>query len=259
MTKRHSRKPEEKKPFLSYNKSAKCYMAFSSSQRLSENSEYLALSEQNVKKYFGFNLLCGDIQKSYQQAQNFLIKNKIFVQRADANYLSNAIDSLVVHKISQKMGYGISTYSKLQKNIIILEYIGERKPYSEGNIEYVFLTKTTINTNKWLNSDGNVAITSDDFNTNISNIDPSLYGNIARFFAHCPATHENKEILTANLEIVVWPNSPTSAKVFLVTARDIERFEPLCWDYGPTYNFKDGMTLLSGETYLPIEESNLEL
>lgn len=53
------------KPFLY--PSDKCYITYSQSNKLSNESELLALTPQQVKTKFGFELLCDDLEKSTKE------------------------------------------------------------------------------------------------------------------------------------------------------------------------------------------------
>ena len=144
----------------------------------------------------------------------------------------NTLNLFVLHKTSSKTGFGISTYSALERGMVISEYIGERKA---SNLKL---------------DDSSYVLINDDR----TNIDAKKYGNVARFFNHCPNEHSNKQVLTANLMIVPWKTSDTVTKVFFITIRDIKAFEPLCWDYGPAYSFDSDIELLDANTYLPIND-----
>ena len=244
-----------------YHPASQCYMLYTDDNVITtDESRYQVLSPKKVKSKFDLNLICENLVKTVQNAQKFSHTHKVKVSHGDANYDNNAINNLVVHKLSSDMGYGVSSFSPMPKNLIVAEFVGERKPYASKSFskEYGFLTKTSSKNNQWFNADNEVAIESDNFDSRTSNIDPKTYGNVARFFNHCPKEHENSEVLTANLDVTVWPVSSTMARVFLVTNRAIKAGEPLCWDYGPTYEHAD-MVLLNGQTFLPIEEAKGDL
>lgn len=244
-----------------YFKAPECYMLYTEDAVITQDeSRYKFLSPNYVKQKFGFNLLCDNLGKTVQEAQKFLGDKNTGVTYGEASYEMNQMAFLAVHKLPGNIGYGVSSYAKLHKKHIIAEFVGERKPYGSKDFskEYGFLTKRLSYNVEWRNTDGEVTFESNDFDSKIANIDPKTYGNIARFFNHCPQTHENEEVLTANLDITVWPVSSTMARVFLVTNREIKAGEPLCWDYGPTYEHGD-VVLLNGQTFLPIEEAKGDL
>lgn len=244
-----------------YFKAPRCAMLYTTDSVITQDdSRYYFLDAKLVKKNFGFNLLCDDLGKTVKKAQKFVQDNKILVQYIEASYEMNAMAILAVHKLPGNIGYGVSSYAPLHKKHIVAEFVGERKPYGSKDFseEYGFLTKPLPHNNQWQTTDGKIAFESNNFDSKIANIDPKTYGNIARFFNHCPQTHENEEVLTANLDVTVWPVSSTMARVFLVTNRAIKAGEPLCWDYGPTYEHAD-MVLLNGQTFLPIENAQEDL
>ena len=230
------------KPF--YHASDTCHIFYSPSKILSSKSQISPLTTKQVKNTFKFELLCDDLLKSVKDAENFRFEQKTTTPFPNAlkdlsSYAieTNTLDLFVLHKISSKIGFTISTYSALKKGAIIAEYVGERKPSYVKNADssYVFL-----------NNDG-------------TNIDGKDYGNVARFFHHCPNDHTDKQVMTANLMSLPWKVSETVTKIFFITTRDIKPFEPLCWDYNDKFGFDQDVELLNGETYLPMTKSHEEL
>ena len=213
---------------------------------MSANSDYSALTPQQVKAKFGFQLLCEDLSKSVKETEKFSRENNIThsfplsLKDIIKSYRieTNTLNLFVLHKTSSKMGFGISTYSALPKASIVAEYVGEMKNWD---------TKINDTTYLFLNTIDHIKVDSKDF------------GNVARFFNHCPQEHHDDRVLTANLQPLGWKASETSTKIFFMTLRDIKAFEPLCWDYGDSYNFSHSVELLNAETYLPITEFNQEL
>ncbi len=190
---------------------------------MSKESECLPITPEKVKTKFGFKLLYEDLLKSVKEAEHFRFEQKIEVQvpKNLAEITSypieaNTLNLFILHKISPQIGFGISTYSALKKGRIVAEYVGERKA---SNI------KVADSTYLLLNNDG-------------TDIDAKDYGNLARFFNHCPTKRSNEKVLTPNLQIVPWPVLEKVTKVFFFTVRDTKPFEPLCWDYGDQYPFE---------------------
>lgn len=214
-----------------------CFIVYSASTKLSKQASFEVLSTQQVKKKFGFNLLCDDFNKSARQAEKYMMENnlgrvpqKFFddmpeytIEGGDTNKF------FILHNTSAKSGFGISTYSPLPKFHVLAEYVGERKDYY----------KFSDNTYALLSGDG-------------TKIDSKDYGNAARFFNHCPDEHDNPNVLTANLILLMWKSSDKLTKGFFVTTREIKAFEPLCWDYGARYNFGQEVELLDAKTYQPL-------
>jgi hypothetical protein len=225
------------KPF--FHPSKECYLIYSPNIRLTSDSKYLALTPKKIEAKHGFKLLCDDLKKSVREAENFRFKQGFTTPIPSAikelTHYSIELGTLnlfVLHKSSSKMGLGIATYSALSKGLVVAEYVGERK---DSHI------KISENSYVFLNNDG-------------TNIDANKYGNVARFFNHCPYEHSNEQVLTANLAVVPWQVSATVTKVFFLTISDIKAFEPLCWDYGDKYKFDFDVELLNAEAYLPIKE-----
>lgn len=226
------------KPYY-YPAQQQCYILYSRDNKLSEESKFTQVGPTETKESLGFNLLCDDLVKSTTQTYNYIFTNnapyKVLDSLGEEIYtpIPNILDFLVLHPTSLKMEFGVSTNSALPKGRIIAEYIGERKN------SYIKITDKTY-----------VALTNDG-----KDIDAKDYGNVARFFNHCPNIHDNPNVLTANLALLVQPASKTLEKLYLVTIRDIKEFEPLCWNYGSKYNFAESPVLLDKETYLPINDS----
>ncbi len=225
------------KPF--YIPSKDCYIAYSENNELSVKTSLFHLTKQQVKTNFGFNLLCENLTSSVKETEYYRDENKLVSKMLTSlrdidDYLveKNTLNLFILYQASPKMGFGIATYSALKKGMVIAEYIGERKASNIklDDTSYVFL-----------NSDG-------------TNIDAKDYGNVARFFNHCPLEHPNKQVLTANLGVLTWPASKDLNKVFFFTIRDIKPFEPLCWDYGDQYSFGSNVELLNANTYLPMTD-----
>lgn len=231
------------KPF--FYPSAQCYIAYSPNNKLSPKAKFSALTTEQVKAKFGFELLCDDLMKSVRKAEEFRFEKEIITIFPETlkeeitayGIETNTLNLFVLHKISSKLGFGISTYSALKKGTIVAEYVGERKPSDIKIADSSYLL---------LNNDG-------------TNIDAKDYGNVARFFNHCPSDHTNEQVMTANLMILPWKVSETLTKVFFVTLRDIKEFEPLCWDYGDKFRFDREVELLNAETYLPMDGFKYEL
>lgn len=229
------------KPF--FYPAEQCYIAYSSNRKLSSKAKFEGFTTEQVKAKFGFELLCGDLLKSVRAAEAYRLKHDIKVSFPDFldvdqyGIESGTLNLFILHKTSTKMGYGISTYSALKKGMIVAEYIGERKKMG---------TKLDDNSYVLLKNDG-------------TKVDAKDYGNVARFFNHCPSNHTNEQVLTANLMLLPWPASASLTKSFFITVRDIKAFEPLCWDYGDKYSFDQGVELLNSETYLPLTEFKHEL
>lgn len=252
MTKKQNTFEKSVKPFYHNSKefhhgSRECNIIYSPDQILSSKSQFSVAETKQVKNLFGFELLCDDLSKSVKEAENFRSKNQkimhsfpdSLIEKGIKSYVTetNTRELFVLHKISSKIGFAISTYSALKEGAIVAEYVGERKP------SYIKIFDTTYLT---LNNDG-------------TNIDAKDYGNVARFFHHCPSDHTDKQVMTANLAILPWQVSETLTKIFFITIRHIKAFEPLCWDYNDKYAFDHDVELLNAETYLPITELHNEL
>jgi hypothetical protein len=244
MTKKQNTFEKSVKPF--YHSSKECNIIYSSSQIVSSKSQFSFLTTKQVKNNFGFKLLCDELSKSVREAENFRFKQKIthsfpksLTEKGMKSYgtETNTRDLFIVHKVSAKIGFAISTYSALKEGVIVAEYVGERKPSDIKIFDTTYLA---------LNNDG-------------TNIDAKDYGNVARFFHHCPSDHTDKQVMTANLAILPWSVSETLTKIFFITIRDIKAFEPLCWNYNDKYAFDHDVELLNAETYLPITEFKNEL
>ena len=229
-----------------YHDSKECNIIYSPDQILSSKSQFYIAEAKQVKNKFGFELLSDDLSKFVREAENFRFKQDIthsfpknLIEKGIKSYgvETNTRDLFVVHKISAKIGFAISTYSALKEGMIVAEYVGERKPSDIKISDTTYLA---------LNDDG-------------TNIDAKDYGNVARFFHHCPSDHTDKQVMTANIAILPWQVSETLTKLFFMTTRDIKAFEPLCWDYNDKYAFDHEVELLNAETYLPITESHNEL
>lgn len=236
------------KPYY-YPAQQQCYILYSRDNKLSEESKFNQVGPTETKELFGFNLLCDDLVKSTTQTYNYISTNNATLDfsyslgKQEYTPIPNILDFLVLHPISLKMEFGVSTNSALPKGRIIAEYIGERKNSYIKIADGIYVPlKITDKTYVALTNDG-------------KDIDAKDYGNVARFFNHCPSIHDNPNVLTANLELLVQPASKTLEKLYLVTIRDIKEFEPLCWDYGSKYNFAESPALLDKETYLPINDS----
>ena len=251
MTKKQSTYEKSVKPFYHISKefhhgSNKCNIIYSPDRILSSKSQFYIAEAKQVKNKFGFKLLCDDLLQSVREAENFRFKQDItqsfpknLIEKGIKSYgvETNTRDLFVVHKISAKIGFAISTYSALKEGMIVAEYVGERKPSDIKISDTTYLA---------LNDDG-------------TNTDAKDYGNVARFFHHCPHEHTDKQVMTANLVMMPWKVSETLTKMFFMTTRDIKAFEPLCWDYGDKYAFDHEVELLNAETYVPITEFQSEL
>lgn len=220
-----------------------CFIIYSSKEKLSLDGDFTALKVKNVKKQFGFELLCSDLLKSVDEAGDYYREKEMIPDLPKLLYAGKTPDALpdsytntntlfILHKTTSKMGFGISASSDMHKGYIIAEYIGER----------ITLASNTDSIYYYLNNEGT------------ANIDAKNYGNVARFFNHCPNEHHNKQVLTANIGALEWKVSETLTKVFFITLRDIKAFEPICWDYGDDYNFHQGVELLDSNTYFPIND-----
>ena len=220
------------KPF--FYPSDKCYITYSQSNKLSNEAELLALTPQQVKEKFGFELLCDDLEKSTKEKHDcfeYAIK-QVFSSSLKGvpsySIKANTLDSFVLHQTSTKTGFGISAATTLERGAIIAEYVGERKFSFGGDSTYLVLT-----------------------NHGKKDIDAKDYGNVARFFNHCPSKHPNKQVLTANVQPIGCSDAGET-KLFFVALRDIKPFEPICWDYLEFYDFGSGIELLNAKTYLPM-------
>lgn len=129
------------------------------------------------------------------------------------------------------MGLEVVSGGNLGKSVVVAEYLGER-----------------LSANS-LPSDSTYLI-----NDNPIYIDAKYYGNIARFFNHCPFEHSNPNVLTANVVAVSWQASETLTKIFFITTREIKEFEPICWDYGSKYKFDHPVELVDANTYGPLKD-----
>ncbi len=223
------------KPHYHLLEDADCYLVYSTNRHLSIKSDFYQKFTSQVKQKFGFKLLCEDLVKSYHSATKYIHDHNLQGYTTPVGYkttLSNSMEALVVHKLSNKIGYGLSSGGTLEKGTIIAEYIGEKIPsqHRASDNTYVFL------------SDDNTYV------------DSKTYGNVARFISHCPNNHSNENVMTANLASLVLPISKDFNTIFFMTLRDIKEFEPLCYDYGAKYTHKDSIELLHAETYLPIQE-----
>ena len=142
MTKKQNTFEKSVKPFYHNSKefhhdSKECNIIYSPDQILSSKSQFSIVETKQVKNYFGFKLLCDDLSKSVKEAENFLFEQKIthtfpksLAEKGIKSYgiETNTRDLFIVHKISSKIGFAISTYSALKEGIIVAEYVGERKP-----------------------------------------------------------------------------------------------------------------------------------
>jgi hypothetical protein len=228
------------KPY--YYNTDQCFIYYSSSKVLSSQSQFSVLTPEKIKSKFGFEFLCNDLLKSVRDAESFRSEKDIktlfpkeLINKVDSYGIeTNTMNLFVLHKLSSKIGFGISTYAALKKGMVIAEYVGERK---DAHIKIEDTSYLLIN------DDG-------------TNIDGKDYGNAARFFHHCPSEHADEQVMTANLAIVPWKTSETVTKVFFITTRDIKAFEPLCWDYGDKFNFEHDVELLNSQSYEPLIDFN---
>lgn len=229
-----------------YHGSNECNIIYSPDRILSSKSQFSIAEAKQMKNKFGFKLLCDDLLKSVREAESFRFKQDIthsfpkhLIEKGIKSYKveTNTRELFVLHKISEKIGFAISTYSALKKGMIIAEYVGERKSSDIKISDTTYLV---------LSNDG-------------TNIDAKNYGNVARFFHHCPHEHVDKQVMTANIAMLPWQVSETLIKPFFMTTRDIKAFEPLCWDYNDKYAFDHDVELLNAETYLPMTEFKDEL
>ena len=220
------KKSPANKPALRYYPAEEpCYLLFTpkSSPSLSE-SAIQALSVREVKQKFGFNLLCENLEKSVIEAETF--RKKFPTEgvswpselNPSKGYIIDAggLTFFVAYKVSPQIGYGVYTYAALGPGRVIAEYVGEWKS------RYAFMDDT-------------YTFISGDYK-----IDPKYHGNVARFFNHCPSTHPDAKVLTANVVAMGWKVSQDITKVFFITIRDIKAGEPICWDYGKQYPFPEG-------------------
>lgn len=210
-----------------------CYITYS--QNISEMTNFTKLSPKQVKTKFKFELLCDDLKKSAEEDGDCFKTNikKIFSKSSDVapphSIIENTLDSFILHSLSKKIGFGISSNTIIKKGSIIAEYVGARTKDIFSDYKYLILTN------------------------NRHDIDAKDYGNAARFFNHCPSTHHNKEVLTANVQ-AMGCSDKQKTKVFFVALRDIKPLEPICWDYLDSYDFSGGLELINATTYLPIGE-----
>lgn len=241
------KKPDNKfekavKPYY-HPSSDDCFIVYSSKEKLSLDGDFTALQAKNVKKKFGFELLCSDLLKSANEAFDYHKEKKILLKLPKAldygdtlgalpDSYTNTNELFILHKTTSKMGFGVSSGGNMNKGYVIAEYIGER----------VTLASNTDSTYYYFNKD------------NTANIDAKNYGNVARFFNHCPNEHPNEKVLTANVAALEWKVSEKLTKVFFISLREIKAFEPICWDYGDNYNFHQGVELLDANTYFPIND-----
>ena len=245
-TKPKYRKKDQKfehsvKPY--YHPSDECFIVYSPTKKLSLKTKFGGLSIKDVKKKFGFDFICGDLTKSTNEAFNYLADNKLlltfplslenFRNNNDIfEHYSNTHETLILHPSPSMMGLEVVSGGTLKKGFVVAEYLGERlSPYDVISDSTYFLNDKPANVY----------------------IDAKYYGNIARLFNHCPREHSNPNVLTANLALVAWQASETLTRMFFITIRDIEMFEPICWDYGSKYQFNQPVQLLDAKTYLPIE------
>lgn len=215
-----------KKPKLHYHPTSNCYLIFTtkSSPSLSE-SDIELLWPAEVKQKFKFNLLCDDLRKAVTEAENFRMKShgafawppELKVPKSKIEIVSSWLDVFVVYKVSAEIGYGVYTNSALEIGCIIAEYVGELKARS-----------TSIHDSTYTHKMDNRKV-----------IDAKDYGNIARFFSHCPSEHPNERVMTANVASIPWKVSKDITKIFFVTLRDIKAGEPICFDYGERW-FPEG-------------------
>lgn len=236
-----SRKIFEKsvKPF--FYKLDTCYITYAPNNNPSDKNSLIKLSPAEVRKKFDFQLLCDDLKKSAKENIDCFEYNlkSVFSDNIDVaqsySIKANNLDSFILHKFSEKTGFGILSATNIERGSIIAEYVGARTNGPVSDSTYLFLT---IN--------------------NRLDIDAKDYGNAARFFNHCPATHPNKDVLTANVQAMGCSEGKLT-KIFFVALRDIKAFEPICWDYLDAYDFKNGQELINAKTYLPIGRvDNLE-
>lgn len=232
------------KPYYNSIDPDQCYIIYSQDRKLSSESQFSGLMPKQAKDGFGFNLLCDDLSKSVKEAEAYRFQEnivtpfpKVLKDLKSYDIETNTLNLFVLHKISPKIGFGISTYSALKKGRVIAEYVGERKPLGT-----------------YIPDDSYVVINDDG-----TKIDGKYFGNVARFFHHCPTEHNNKQVMTENIAAIPWKISDTLTKVFFIVTRDIKEFEPICWNYGPKYQFDHDIELLDAETYLPLDELKHEL
>jgi hypothetical protein len=231
------------KPYYHSSPSNECFVVYSPEKKLSLKTEFVGLSIKDVKKKFGFDLICGDLTKSTNEAFRYIADNNILLTFAASlepfindngifEHYSNTHENLILHPSQSKMGLEVVSGGELKKGFVLAEYLGERlSPYDLVADSTYFLSDVPNNVY----------------------IDAKYYGNIARLFNHCPHEHSNPNVLTANLDLVAWQASENLTRMFFITTRDIETFEPICWDYGSKYQFNHPMELLDVKTYLPIE------
>lgn len=217
------KKSPKKTPKLHY-KAAEgpCYLLFSpNSYPSAPTSNIQVLSVSQTWQKFGFHLLCDDLLQSVREAEKFREKfpTEGYSWPPELNRSkgygidTGGLDFLVVYKVSEKTGYGVYSDADLGPGRIISEYVGEWKSrYTRMDDTYTFIS-------------------------NHYKIDPKNYGNIARFFNHCPSKHPDEKVMTANVGALGWKISKDITKVFFITIRDIKAGEPICWDYGKSYAF----------------------
>ena len=234
------------KPY--YYPSDDCSIIYSAEKQLSLKTRFKVLNVEAASKKFGFNLICGDIFESTNAVFKYLFDNSLPIaypkslgalKNSSPEVYSDTNKIFILHKSPSKMGLEVVSGAKMEKGIVVAEYLGEEL-LSRGIVSD---TTRGIDTTYIINH-------------HPVHVDAKYYGNIARFFNHCPTEHSNPNVLTANLAAVPWQVSETITQVFFITTREIEPFEPICWDYGSNYQFDQPVELLDANTYLPINDYN---
>lgn len=231
------RKPAKERPNLNYHPAKNCYLLFTSKSSPSiAHRDITPLKVSQVQEKFKFNLLCEDVVKTVREAKK--LKKKYHLDYCELpapleHYTieKNVLNLFVVYKISEQIGYGVYTYAALKPGRLIAEYVGELKVKGAMiDHSYLFIKE----------EDGGM-------------IDSQNYGNIARFFSHCPSEHHDKRVLTANVACAAWKVSEKESKAFFFTIRNIKAGEPICWDYGSFYPFPEGIQYLDANApYKPL-------
>ena len=233
------------------------FILYSDDYPLSKNSEVITLNVNEVEDRFGFLLINNTLKSSIDEGLAFVKENNAGISYNILNslpLLHNYEKNLVLHKVSQEVGYGVSTLNKIPHHTILLEYAGERVGYLEPFIKDAIYGYATHQSPiiSFLDAAGLIDQESYDLYANTSSlIVLKDYGNIGRFFNDCPPPPTN--VLSANVGMIQVPVSvePLLIKAYLVTTRDIKEFEPLCWEYGENYEFQKRI-VFDAQTYLPI-------
>jgi hypothetical protein len=221
------------------------------------------LTAEEIKLKFGFGYMFSSLNDSVQSC------NRLGLDPSFSAFgtIDNPEDVLVVHKISDKIGWSLTTTVPIKNNTIILEYVGEDVNYDEiiytnNTISFdptyslgrglpsaiwksqidLLSTKNLTPGQMWLQLQDFYFKKDSECTKNLSSdwitVSAAKKGNIARFAMSLPEESPYPmfaDIKLANLIPHLQIGHDGQEHYFLVTTRDIEPFEELGFDYGEGY------------------------